>query len=98
MLDAGHWMLDNIRILFLSSIPACRPAGRQHRLNQDTYRFEPVRRVWTPDGTVYRWASQDAPVLKAMALVLNEELKPHVSSNGYHHSILALLHCGTYSL
>ena len=56
----------------------------QSSLRDGTYGFEPVRRVWTPDGFIYLWASQDALVLKAVALVLNEELRPHLSSNCYH--------------
>jgi len=56
----------------------------QSSLLDGTYHFEPVRRAWTPDGYVYLWASQDALVLKAVALVLNQELRPHLSSNCYH--------------
>ena len=56
----------------------------QSSLLEGSYHFEPVRRVWTPDGNIYLWASQDALVLKAVALVLNQELRPHLSSNCYH--------------
>jgi hypothetical protein len=40
----------------------------QSSLLEGSYHFEPVRRVWTPDGFIYLWASQDALVLKAVAL------------------------------
>jgi RNA-directed DNA polymerase len=56
----------------------------QNSLLEGTYGFEPVRRVWTPDGFIYLWASQDALVLKAVALVLNQERRPHLSTNCYH--------------
>jgi len=56
----------------------------QNSLLEGSYHFEPVRRVWTPDGFIHLWASQDALVLKAVALVLNQELRPHLSSNCYH--------------
>ena len=56
----------------------------QSSLLEGSYHFEPLRRVWTPDGHIYLWASQDALVLKAVALVLNQELRPHLSSNCYH--------------
>ncbi len=56
----------------------------QAKLIDGTYRFEPVKRVRTPDSRVYLWTSMDALVLKAVTLVLNEELRPFLGDRCYH--------------
>nr|MDZ8210241.1 hypothetical protein [Nostoc sp. ChiSLP03a] len=49
-----------------------------------TYRFREQRRV-TAQGEVKEiWAAQDALVLKALAIVLHEELQPHLSPRCFH--------------
>ncbi len=48
------------------------------------YRFEPVRRVVGNGGVYWIWNARDAWVLKAMALVLGEFLRPKLSTLCYH--------------
>jgi RNA-directed DNA polymerase len=56
----------------------------QETLRQGAYRLSPVRKVHTPDGDFSFWASQDALVLKAVAIVLGEELRPRLSTRCFH--------------
>jgi hypothetical protein len=48
------------------------------------YLFEPVRRVTGNGGFYWIWAARDAWVLKAMAIVLGDFLRPKLSPNCYH--------------
>lgn len=56
----------------------------QAELRAGTYRFHPVRRFQTADGTVDVWAALDALVLKALALVLTRRLAAHLSPRCTH--------------
>jgi len=49
-----------------------------------TYRFSPCRAVSTSAGSVGVWCAQDALVLKAISLVLTEQLSPKLSPHCYH--------------
>jgi len=48
------------------------------------YWFEPVRRVEKNGGFYWIWAARDAWVLKAMAIVLGDFLRPKLSPYCYH--------------
>ncbi|NET11763.1 MAG: hypothetical protein F6K08_02370 [Okeania sp. SIO1H6] len=56
----------------------------QQLLLNGSYRFQELRRFQAKDRTIEWWCSQDALVLKAIAIVLTEHLQPHLSSRCFH--------------
>jgi len=56
----------------------------QQQLRAGTYRFSAVRRFRSGKDTIEYWSSQDALVLKAVALVLTERLEIHLSDQCHH--------------
>lgn len=54
------------------------------QLRAGTYRFREQRRVSAHGEVKEIWAAQDALVLKALAIVLHEELQPHLSPRCFH--------------
>jgi len=56
----------------------------QSALLNGTYRFSPCRAVSTSAGSVGVWCAQDALVLKAISLVLTEQLASKLSPHCYH--------------
>ncbi|MCP4108615.1 MAG: hypothetical protein GY749_24215 [Desulfobacteraceae bacterium] len=60
-----------------------KPVTRASLLD-GSYMFEPVRMMRTPDGGVCLCSSMDVPVLKGVAIVLNEELRPILGDRCYH--------------
>lgn len=57
-----------------------KPVIQQALINED-YQFSPCQAVSTKTVTISHWSAQDALVLKAIALVLSEELKPKLSQH-----------------
>jgi RNA-directed DNA polymerase len=53
-------------------------------LRQGTYTFSPVKQYHINGEWISCWSSKDALVLKAMAIVLTEQLEPHLSSRCFH--------------
>ncbi|NEO54368.1 MAG: hypothetical protein F6K54_15530 [Okeania sp. SIO3B5] len=56
----------------------------QQLLVNGSYRFRELRRFQAKDRTIEWWCSQDALVLKAIAIVLTEQLQPHLSPRCFH--------------
>ena len=56
----------------------------QELLRSGTYQFRELRQFWGEEHLIEYWSSQDALVLKAMAIVLTEHLKPHLSERVFH--------------
>ncbi len=61
-----------------------KKAYLQKLLLADRYQFRELRLIRGKDRDVEWWCSMDALVLKAMALVLGEHLKPHLSLRCFH--------------
>ena len=53
-------------------------------MRRGQYRFDALDEIRLADGPRTIWKAQDALVLKAMAMVLTESLKPHLSKNCVH--------------
>lgn len=56
----------------------------QAQLLAGTYRFRELRRIRGKERVTEMWASLDALVLKAIAIVLTQHLKPHLSPRCFH--------------
>lgn len=56
----------------------------QQLLRSGSYRFRELRLIWGKDQWIESWSSMDALVLKAIAFVLTEYLKPHLSERCFH--------------
>ena len=56
----------------------------QAQIRSGTYRFRELRLIKGKERIVEWWSSQDALVLKAIAIVLTEHLNPHLSRQCYH--------------
>ncbi len=63
--------------------PDIKPA-LQASLLAGAHRFEPVRRIRTPNGFTHLWSALDALVLKSMAIAMGDELRPMLSPHCYH--------------
>ncbi|NIO79301.1 MAG: hypothetical protein GTN53_02010, partial [Candidatus Aminicenantes bacterium] len=53
-------------------------------LKEETFSFDCVEKICTPDRTSYLWSARDALVLKALAIYLEEKLKPILSDRIFH--------------
>ena len=56
----------------------------QQQLRSGNYQFRELRLFWGEDRFIEYWSSLDALVLKAIAIVLIEHLKPHLSERCFH--------------
>ncbi|NEP54266.1 MAG: hypothetical protein F6K65_37965, partial [Moorea sp. SIO3C2] len=56
----------------------------QQQIRSGTYRFRELRLLKGKDHTIEWWSSQDALVLKAIAIVLTEHLRPDLSTRCFH--------------
>ena len=56
----------------------------QQLLRSGSYRFRELRLIWGKNQWIESWLSMDAMVLKAIAIVLTEHLKPHLSERCFH--------------
>ena len=56
----------------------------QQQLLDGAYQFSPQQEIKFKTESIELWASLDALVLKAVTLVLNRHLKPHISNQCVH--------------
>ena len=56
----------------------------QQQLRSGSYLFRGLRLFWGEEQLVESWSSLDALVLKEIAIVLTEHLKPHLSERCFH--------------
>ncbi|SBS31940.1 Reverse transcriptase (RNA-dependent DNA polymerase) [Marinomonas spartinae] len=91
LLNAFHWICQrrkeshsnndvwHLRFHWSSIVPSLREAMRM-----GTYRFSPCRALSTSAGSIGVWCAQDALVLKAISLMLTEQLSQKLSHHCYH--------------
>ncbi|NEO79424.1 hypothetical protein [Moorena sp. SIO4G3] len=56
----------------------------QQQIRAGTYRFRELRQIKGKEHIIEWWSSQDAMVLKAIAIVLTEHLRPNLSTRCFH--------------
>ena len=58
-------------------------------LKEETFSFDCVDKIRTPDRIAYLWSARDALVLKALSIYLEDKLKPILSDRIFHRTFFA---------